>query len=327
MISNLSKNIRIDNHLGALDEETIIQSIYSGLNALPKQIASMYFYDDVGTALFHEITQLPEYYLTRTEKSLLIDISPSIGRTLKDVDIVEIGSGSSEKISILLDSMPSDQIKSLRYIPIDVSRKAIEESAEILSDRYPDLNIYGIVSDFNKQLHLIPNDRMRIFLFLGSTLGNMTIREMRNFFGILSDMMQSGDMFLLGIDLVKPENILETAYNDNQYLTAKFNKNILKVVNILAGTDFQQDYFEHIAFYNEICTRIEMHLKATRSMVIQSSRFPDDIILEKGEMIQTENSYKFAPETIFKLARIVYLKVASIISDVNKWFGLIQMYK
>ena len=319
--------IKIDNFLPEIDNKAVIDSIYSDLTSTPKSISSIYFYDVIGSKLFEEITRLPEYYLTRTERVLLNKISMDIGEKLRDVDIVEFGSGDCSKISILLDAIPEYQMESIHYIPVDVSEPVIEESAGILVNKFPGLSIHGVVVDFLKQLPLISNGNKRLFCFLGSTLGNLTQRESLRFFSNLGEIMKPGDMFLLGVDMVKPKDILERAYNDSQNVTAEFNRNILNVINNLTGANFNTNTFKHVAFFNEQDSRIEMHLQAKYDMEITSPKFPQNIIIEKDEMIHTENSHKYTLEALQNLAKASGLMIENTISDNNNWFSLHQLYK
>ncbi len=321
------KTIRIENHLPAIGKDSTIESIFAGLIQSPKFISSIYFYDVVGSKLFEAITQLPEYYLTRTEQILLDKVFHDLGPTLVDVDIVELGSGDCSKISMLLDVVPVFQRKTLRYIPVDISRPAIKESADLLIKKYPGLHIHGFVADFLTQLHLIPKGRKRLFCFLGSTLGNLTHTQSRHFFKTIGSLMQSGDLFILGVDMVKDIDVLEKAYNDNQKITVQFNQNILNVVNQITGSDFQSRFYKHVAFYNPARHRIEMHLEATRDMTISSPLFPQDIKIYNGERIHTENSYKFTLEIIKSLITDTGLHMQHFVSDSRNWFSLIQFSK
>ena len=154
------------------------------------------------------------------------------------------------------------------YIPFDVSIAAIKKSSNILLNKYPIIRVHGIVADFISQLNVIPKDTKKVFCFLGSTIGNFSMEKAKLFFADLSEIMNSGDLLLIGFDMVKSKKILEKAYNDSKNLTENFNKNILNVVNSYIGTDFDSDVFEHIAFYNERFSRIEMHLKAIKDLEI-----------------------------------------------------------
>lgn len=319
--------LTINNYLPRIGREHVTREILTGLNAPKKHISSMYFYDSVGSKLFEKITQLPEYYPTRTEKSIFRTVFPQLQLILKNIDIIELGSGDCSKISMLLAAIPPQQRETVRYLPVDVSQPAIEESAKQLLEKFPGINIHGIVADFMQQLQLIPQGKKRLFCFFGSTIGNLTEEQTTRFFSRLSTEMNSGDMLLLGLDMVKDVNILERAYNDSQQVTAAFNRNILNVVNDLVGTNFNPDNFEHLAFFNEEQSRIEMHLKTKANMTITSLQSPEKIYLAQGETIHTENSRKFSPANIHQLADTAGLTIQDTFTDSKNWFSLVKFIK
>jgi L-histidine N-alpha-methyltransferase len=297
------------------------------LTSSPKKISSVFFYNDEGSKLFEEITKLPEYYLTRTEIGLLKINAPLISDKLRNVDIVEFGSGDCKKVSILLDTIPEEFRDTVCYVPVDVSNTTVKKSLNILLNKYPGVRIHGIIADFISQLHVIPKDTKKVFCFLGSTIGNFSMDKALRFLADLSAIMCSGDLLLLGFDMVKDKDTLEKAYNDSRNVTERFNKNILNVVNCHIGTDFDPDAFEHVAFYNERFSRIEMHLKAKKNMEITCPSLPINIHVKKGEKIHTENSYKFTDENIKSLSTGADLEIQNIFKDKNKWFSLVQLVK
>jgi L-histidine N-alpha-methyltransferase len=317
----------VDNFLKKIGSDAVVNNITKGLTSHEKYISCIYFYDAVGSKLFQQITRLPEYYPSRIEKKLLSEAAFYVRNQIKDIDIVELGSGDCSKISILLEAVPSHLLQSVRYIPVDVSQSVVEESAAILVSAFPGMSIHGVVADFVKQLDLIPRGLKRFFCFLGSTIGNLSRKDAIEFFRILGRTMHTGDMLLLGADMVKPTDILENAYNDSQGVTAKFNLNILNVVNHLAHTDFCPDKFEHIAFYNQAFSRIEMHLKAKADMKVESPLIKEKIIIKKGETIHTENSHKFTHEYIEKFVQAAGLEIQHVFSDEARWFSLVLLVK
>lgn len=308
-------------------DQELEKNILAGLTSSSKKISSVFFYDAKGSKLFEEITKLPEYYLTRTEVTLLKEAAPQIGDKLRNVDIVEFGSGDCTKISILLDTIPEEFIGTVCYVQVDVSIDAVEKSSNILLNKFPGIRIHGIVADFISQLDVIPKDTKKVFCFLGSTIGNFSMEKAMQFLVDLSEIMHSGDLLLLGFDMVKSKEVLEEAYNDSRHVTERFNKNILNVVNSHIDTDFDPDTFEHIAFYNERFSRIEMHLKAIKNLEISCPRLPITISIKKGKAIHTENSYKFTDENIKNLASGADLEIQNIFTDKNKWFSLVQLIK
>jgi L-histidine N-alpha-methyltransferase len=303
------------------------KNIFAGLTSFSKKISSVFFYDAKGSKLFEEITKLSEYYLTRTEVTLLKEAAPQIADKLRNVDIVEFGSGDCTKISILLDTIPGEFIDTVCYVQVDVSIDAVEKSSNILLNKFSGIRIHGIVADFISQLDVISKDTKKVFCFLGSTIGNFSMEEAMQFLVDLSEIMHSGDLLLLGFDMVKSKEVLEEAYNDSRHVTERFNKNILNVVNSHIGTDFDPDAFEHIAFYNERFSRIEMHLKAINDLEVSCPSLPTTISIKKGETIHTENSYKFTDENIKSLASGAGLEIQNIFTDKNKWFSLVQLIK
>ncbi|MBD3242483.1 MAG: L-histidine N(alpha)-methyltransferase, partial [Chitinivibrionales bacterium] len=270
----VAARVSVRNLLPQMGKDTVIRDILNGLIASPRRISSMFFYDAVGSALFDRITELPEYYPSRTEMALLGDEAASIAQNVRDIDIVELGSGSCAKITILLNAIDSLSRASVRYVPVDVSAAAIEESANELAARFPELVIEGIVADFITQLSVVPARRRRLFCFFGSTIGNLTPVQRSRLLAGLGSIMRPDDQLLLGVDMVKPREILERAYNDAGNVTATFNRNILNVVNSIVGTDFDPDAFGHVAFYDDLHSRIEMHLKATDTMTVHCPHPP-----------------------------------------------------
>ncbi|MFW6129386.1 MAG: L-histidine N(alpha)-methyltransferase [Candidatus Aminicenantaceae bacterium] len=319
--------INVINFLPQIGNEILRKEIIAGLTSTQKSISSKFFYDSVGSKLFEEITQLEEYYLTRTEKTILKELAHKIGDELKDFDIIELGSGDCSKISILFDAMPLKCIESVRYIPVDVSQSAIKESAAILFNNFSGLEIQGVVADFTKQLNLLPRGEKRLFCFFGSTIGNLKKEQSIQFIDNLSGLMRSSDVLLIGFDMVKNKDILEKAYNDSKNVTAEFNRNILNVVNRFIDTNFNPQDFEHVAFYNQEHSRIEMHLRALKNLEISSPYIDHKIILKQGETIHTENSYKFSDEAINEFALSSGLEIKNRFTDKNKWFSVIQFSK
>lgn len=319
--------IQIDKYLPNDGDKRIKEDIIAGLSGTSKKISCVFFYDKVGSKLFEEITKLPEYYLTRTEIPLIEKAASQLSSSLKNVDIVELGSGDCTKISILLDAVPKENRESICYVPFDVSMSAVENSSTILLNKFPGIKIKGIVADFMTQLDIISNESKKVFCFLGSTIGNLSIEQAQEFLINISTIMNTGDLLLLGFDMVKNKTILEKAYNDSQNITDKFNKNILNVINNHINSDFKTENFEHIALYNEKLSRIEMHLKTTCDFEVFIPDLQSYISMKKGETIHTENSYKFTEENIINMAKGADLKIQHIYTDEDKWFSLVQLIK
>jgi L-histidine N-alpha-methyltransferase len=317
--------ITIDDVLGARGPGVLIADVLAGLQETPKRISSIFFYDDRGSQLFEQITALPEYYPTRTEKRLLKTFAQTVSPTLQEVDIVELGSGDCSKVSLILDGVDPERLASVRYLPVDVSEFAIRQAADELAAGYPPLAIHGLVADFLTQLHCIPVGRRRLFCLLGSTIGNLSVRQRRAFLRSLGQIMQPGDEFLLGIDLVKPVEVLERAYNDEAGVTAEFNRNILRAINHLADTDFRPEQFDHVAFYNTAHERIEMHLRARADMEIATPHLPGKpLTIRQGETIHTENSHKFTLPQATDMLQRAGMQVVSCLQDAKHWFALLR---
>lgn len=298
--------------------------IYKGLTDKQKKIPSKYFYDAAGSKLFEEICRLPEYYPTRTELSILKRCASQIMGGFNEGDIVELGSGANWKIRTLIDSINEHERKHLRYVPVDVSRTALMEASEEMLEIYPALSIVGIVADFNFQLKLTP-DRQRLFLFLGSTIGNLDEKESVRFLENVAGMMGKGDRFLLGLDMLKPVEIIEAAYNDSKGVTAKFNKNALKVLNREFDANFDLSHFDHHAFFNREKERVEMHLRANRNVKVEIGELDFALEMEKGDTIRTEICRKFSRESAGKMADSAGFKIAEWYTDEKGWFSLAML--
>lgn len=317
----------IEDFMPKVGESSIREEMINCLRENPKKLPSMYFYDHHGSELFEMITNLDEYYPPKIEIPLLRSTAQKLKQELKDCDLVELGSGDCSKISVFLDEIPEEIRQTIVYFPVDVCKQAIEKSACNLQDTYPEMNIHGITADFLEHIEKIPAQRRRFFCFFGSTIGNLTEVQAMKFMTDLGKVMKNNDRLLLGVDMVKDIDIIEKAYNDNQGITAEFNKNILKVANDHIKTDFYPEEFEHVAFFNKNFSRIEMHLKAKKDLKVTSPFLKDQIIFKKGETIHTENSHKYTVDGINKMANAAGLSVENIFNDDKKWFSLVEMVK
>ena len=316
-------NVRLDDCLPGGGCDSVAGEIIAGLAGAEKHISCVHFYDAAGSRLFEQITHLPEYYPTRIEKELLRKVSLEIGGKLGGADIIEFGSGDCSKISILLEAVPPREIETIRYVPVEISRSAIRRSAAILCRSFPGLQIHGVIADFTKHLSRVPGGARRLFCFLGGTIGNFSRARSVEFMRNLRELMDTDDRLLVGFDMVKDTGVLERAYNDSRLVTAAFNKNILKAVNAKAGTDFDPDVFEHLAFYNEEQCRIEMRLRALEDVEISFPHPPGRIFIARGETIHTENSHKYTQGHIADLASRAGLAIERTYTDENKWYSLV----
>ncbi len=298
--------------------------VVRGLTSYPKSLPPHYFYDHEGSLLFEAICELPEYYPTRTEAAILENSALEIAKLTGACEIVELGSGSSTKTRLLFNAYQALGYP-LRYQPIDVSASILEISAKQLLADYPSLQIHGLVSTYEIALQNLSHTPLphRLVCFLGSTLGNFSQEECDEFFAQITIALEKGDYFLLGVDLQKPVAILEAAYNDTQGITAEFNLNMLRHLNWRFSGNFNVDWFEHQAFYNQSAHQIEMHLRARRSHTVYLKDLALAVEFRQGETIHTEISRKFALPQIQSYLRHCGLTPIHTWTDTQKWFGLI----
>ncbi len=322
-----NNKIELLNYLPNIGISNVKEEILTGLLAKQKYISPKFFYDGIGSELFEDITRLDEYYPTKTEKNILAEIVTDLDINFNKLNIIELGSGDASKITLFLEQITKDKLKTINYFPVDISQSAIEKSAEELLAKFELNSITGVVADFFHQLKLIPQNGKRLFCFFGSTIGNFNSDKAKKFIKNLSQNMQKGDSLLLGMDMVKNITILENAYNDNKGITAEFNLNILNVVNNLTGTNFNTSDFEHYAFYNSDLNRIEMHLRAKKDIEVNFTSKNKTIKFNKGETIHTENSHKFTSENINEFADFSNLSVKKIFVDSKEWFSLVHYLK
>lgn len=301
------------------------RDIFEGLTASQKFIPSKYFYDAYGSSLFEKISSLPEYYLTRTELSILKNSAPSLMEDFLEGDIIELGSGANGKVKMLLNEAYKSYGADIRYVPIDVSESALLKISGELLNMYPLLRVLGIVADFTGYIEKIPSKRNKLFIFFGSTIGNFREKEGIGFLKNIARSMKSCDRFLLGIDMIKRKEILELAYNDRQGITSEFNKNILNVVNRGLDANFHLDHFKHAAFFNAEKGQIEMYLEADRKTSAEIKGLNLSVEMEKGERILTEISRKFSKENAEKMIDGAGLKINRWFSDSKGWFSLVEI--
>ena len=319
------KPVEILNFLEGTYRNDIAKEVHEGLSSPQKRIPSKYFYDGKGSKLFEDICDLPEYYLTRTEMSILKEKAPSLMASFVHSDIVELGAGANLKIQVMLDAAGQANRSTLRYLPVDISESAVVESAEDLVNKYPELEVLGVVADFTSQLDLLPTERPKMFCFLGSTIGNLEEKESISFLQKVSATMKPQDRLLISFDMVKPQKTVEAAYNDAQGVTADFNKNILNVVNSELGASFDPLHFDHLAFFNNNHDRIEMHLRANRDHSVKLEGLDTEVEFRKGETLHTEISRKFTRESIEDLASASGLQPQIWYTDLDNWFSVVEM--
>ncbi len=326
--SDIAARLTIEYLIPAQDSERIeqeaAQEVVHGLTQAQKSLPPRYFYDDYGSHLFEQICQLPEYYLTRTETALFQHYASAIAQKTGACDLIELGSGSSTKTRLLLDAYQT-QHGSLSYVPVDVSAGILKDSACELLNEYEMLHVHGLVSTYEKALQALPSASLpqRMIAFIGSTLGNLAPTECDRFLAQIAAALQPGEFFLLGIDLQKPVEILEAAYNDAQGVTAAFNLNMLQHLNSKFDGDFKLSQFEHHAFYNSQHHQIEMHLRSRQAQTVQLRSLNLAINFEAGETILSEISRKFDLTQMKSLLTQQGLAPIQSWMDEQQWYGLI----
>jgi len=276
---------------------SIEEDVRRGLTASPKDIPPKWFYDDRGSALFDEITRLPEYYPTRREREILRANAAEIVQRADADTLVELGSGTSEKTRVLLDAMRNaGDLR--RFVPFDVSKQTLHDAAAAIEKEYPGIDVQPVVGDFTLDLDTIPRAGRRLVAFLGGTIGNLLPEARARFLRDVAKMLGPDDTFLLGTDLVKNVDRLVAAYDDAAGITAEFNKNVLRVMNRELDASFEVDAFEHVAAWDDEREWIEMRLRSTRSQTIELRALELAVAFEAGEEMRTEVSAKFRRERV-----------------------------
>lgn len=316
VIDTPSGNVRFeDQHPGQVDAD---QDLRRGLRQSQKTINPKFFYDQVGSELFDQITRLPEYYPSRTEKAILATYRSEMARFCgRGSVIIEPGSGSSEKIRLLLQAL-----KPAAYVPLDISADFLRQSAQRLGEEFPDVQIHAICADFSHNWSLprsLPVGK-RVVFYPGSTIGNLEPAAAVAFLQRMRQWVAPEGGLLLGVDLHKSSARLNAAYNDAAGITARFNLNLLDHLNRVLGTRFDPDKFRHRAFYCEARQRIEMHLESVNAQRIACG---DEVFaFEAGETIHTENSYKYTLQGIEELAAKAQLRLAKSWLDDEQLFSV-----
>lgn len=292
MTTILSNHLKADSAYEALRRDVLL-----GLRKTPKVLPSKWFYDSVGGELFDRITRLPEYYPARAEAQILSARSAEVASASAANSLVELGSGTSTKSRMLLDALR--ETGALRqYVPFDVDARTLKTSAAAIGIQYPDLEIHAICGDFEEHLGQIPADGRRLFAFLGSTIGNFTAGPRAEFLTTLATAMRTGDSLLLGTDLVKDPDRLVRAYDDAAGITARFNRNVLAVINRELDADFDLDAYTHVARWNAAAERIEMWLRTVDPQRVHVGALDLTVEFAAGEQMLTEVSCKFRPDGV-----------------------------
>ena len=282
-------------HLSDSDAaDALHHDVRVGLSADPKWLPPKWFYDARGSELFEEITALPEYYPTRTERELLRRSAGQIAARAAVDTLVELGSGSSEKTRLLLDQLAGTGSLQ-RYVPLDVSESALRGAMSAVAREYPALAVHGVVGDFTEHLELLPASQggRRLVAFLGGTIGNLLPVERTGFLTALRAALEPGELLLLGVGLATDPAVMVPAYDDAAGVTAEFNRNVLHVLNRELGADFKADAFDHLAVWDATQEWIELRLRARRAMTVRLPAVDMTVHYAKHEEMRTEVSAKF----------------------------------
>ena len=302
------------------DYDLMLREVIDGLDKRQKELPCKYFYDEKGSQLFDQICQLDEYYPTRTELSIMQDNIEQISDVLgDDVMLIEYGSGSSEKIKIILDN-----IKGIKaYLPVDISMEHLVRSSAQIAAQYKDLEVIPVFADYNRSFIIpMPGNpiKTKIVYFPGSTIGNFHPSEAEIFLNRIKRVVNKHGGLLIGVDLKKDKTILQQAYNDSQGITARFNLNILQHINNKLRLDFDLLAFRHKAFFNEEQGRIEMHLVSQEQQSVMIN--DKEIRFKKGESIWTESSYKYSLGEFEALANRSGFLVEKVWTDDRQFFSV-----
>jgi L-histidine N-alpha-methyltransferase len=305
---------------GSDARQQLIDDVRSGLTRPRKSLRPRWFYDDRGSSLFDAITHLPEYYLTRTEDAILRSVADEVVAATRPETIVELGAGSAEKTRALIQAGIRDRVSC--FVPFDVSETTLQLTARRLASEFRSLAIYAVVGSFGEHLDRLPRHGRQLVVFLGSTIGNFEDQEMVEFLGSVRRLLQPGDAFLLGVDLVKDESQLVAAYNDAQGVTAEFNLNVLRVLNQELGAGFRVEAFEHHAVFNRELSRMEMYLRARERQRVAIPGAGLTVDFESGELLMTEICAKFSRHSIEQRLGASGLSVARWYTDPREWFAV-----
>jgi L-histidine Nalpha-methyltransferase len=286
--------ITIESWLSDWEERALPRDVRSGLSREFKELPPKHFYDSRGSALFDQICDLPEYYPTRTEMAILTAQADQIIEQTGAGELVELGSGASVKARVLLDAMERAGTLT-RYLPLDVSERVVREAAEDLVRDYDELQVHGVIGDFERHLSRVPsrNDTPRLVALLGGTIGNFQPEPRRALLSAMAELLSPDDRILLGTDLVKEPAVIEAAYDDSAGVTAEFNRNVLHVINRELGADFPVEEFDHVAFFDPQNEWVEMRLRARRPITVAIPGAELTVEFADGEELRTEISAKF----------------------------------
>jgi L-histidine N-alpha-methyltransferase len=309
-----------------LPESPMAAEVRRGLLRSPKSLPPKFFYDAAGSVLFEEITRLPEYYLTRTERAIFQRYAPAIVAAAgPELAIVELGAGSASKTCLLLHAALQRQAR-LAYFPVDVSAEALQSAAQRLRAQFPSLDVQPIVADFTNGFRLPPAfGARRLVLFIGSSIGNFEPEEASALLRRLHRHLHPGDALLLGADLAKDPALLLPAYNDSQGVTARFNLNMLARLNRELDADFRLNQFRHVAEWNPRASRMEIYLQSRRRQSVRLGELGLTVAFAAGERLHTENSYKYTPQLLEEILQPSGFTIEQSWHDAHHWFAVMLL--
>jgi L-histidine N-alpha-methyltransferase len=318
----VTEGIAVDVHLpegGPLSG--IAADVRMGLSAPFKELPPKYFYDERGSQLFEQITELPEYYPTRAERAILSARAAEIVDAAGTSILIELGSGSAAKTHCLFDAM-RDASSLEAYVPVDISEEITRDTAVRLIGEYDGLRVHGVVCDYETHLERIPREPGGLIAFLGGTIGNFHPQVRRSFLARIASLMYREDRFLLGTDLVKDRARLEAAYNDSAGITSEFNKNVLHVLNRELGADFVPPDFKHRAFWDEINSWMDIRLRSLTEQTVTIPAIEMKVEFAEAEEMRTEISAKFTRDQLEAIYCEAGLEIVEWWTDPEDLFAL-----
>jgi L-histidine N-alpha-methyltransferase len=314
--------ITIDSYLHDGRERSLADDVLDGLTRPFKELPPKHFYDARGAELFDRICELPEYYPTRTERSILQEAAERLASATAAAELVELGSGTAAKTRVLLDALHRAGTLKL-YIPVDVTETMVRDCAQELTREYPGLRVHGVIGDFERHLDRVPDPvGPRLVVFLGGTIGNFPPGSRRRFLREIARLLGPEDHLLMGTDLVKDPQVLTQAYDDAQGVTAEFNRNLLRVLNRELQADFDPEDFDHVALFDREHEWIEMRLRARREHTTTVRDLGLSVHFEQGEEMRTEISAKFTRERVEGDLSSAGLQIVSWLTDPEELFAI-----
>ena len=322
-----SQIVEIERHSSRETRDALIREVQRGLRKRPRSLAPWMFYDAHGSRLFERITNLPEYYPTRTERDILARFAHAIvaatcaGKS-EPLRIVELGAGTASKTGILLDAIVPMQGQVV-YLPVDISLEALELARESIASALPEVRVEPVLANYvTHPPRLEAHNGTTLAMYIGSNIGNFSPQEAGTILRNLRSQLRAADALLLGTDMVKDESTLVAAYDDRDGVTAEFNRNILHRLNRELGANFDPVSFCHRALWNRLESRIEMHLESMRDQSVHIAGAQLDVHFARSETIHTENSYKFTREAVRILLEDAGFDLEQTWMDSRRWYAV-----